>query len=615
MALRWRAANVTGNPLSERPNTSSGPVSKSFEKPSFDKRVSRDDLALTLKSQMRGNVLAHHIPVRGRLPSPETSPKTESLTRTTVVRMATPESLGEGDAAPIAIGMALGSPSQDVDFPPTSWKGTRTMTTTNEIPQPPEDLQSRPKARKWGLFGRSKSKRGRPENATQRSMTEPPRASNASITSSKGSMAGFHRHGQMDPEAKKMHKHKPFVTRSQTEPVMAKQHEDWEARMSRKNSTKSARGELKTQGPEILLPPTVPPVPQLIGPFLDVEIPSVKMERYSIMFGNVLKQPNQASSLLARRQATLDRLKTINDQITQERGAELPRPRRATSPQPRASPAFSLFPTSSGGPKSSSTPQGPSPRLRSSTSPAMMHSPAKAVFEEVSMPLTARAMQVKQPHRDSKVIPRPRQPGQLVSRFSKQPAPRQLPSRLSPIKQPSPFTPDTSSLTTESPENTDDEDDELHIRDQLRPVVPEPDWQMVTPLAPAPSSSPKPTRKPATIAPVTPPDPTPNKPAEAEVDPDEALQNAVEISIARQISVSRQQRKMLLPLQELSRRKRNMSHPGQPTVDSAVSVGEDERLSETKTATPIIVHPGKLGDDPRIKHVHRKSERAILEGP
>jgi hypothetical protein len=40
------------------------------------------------------------------------------------------------------------------------------------------------------------------------------------------------------------------------------------------------------------------------------------MERYSIMFGSVLQKPtNTSSSLLTRRQATLDKLKTVNEAL------------------------------------------------------------------------------------------------------------------------------------------------------------------------------------------------------------------------------------------------------------------------------------------------------------
>jgi hypothetical protein len=52
------------------------------------------------------------------------------------------------------------------------------------------------------------------------------------------------------------------------------------------------------------------------GQMLDVDIPSIQLERYSVMFGSVLQKPTStASSLLARRQATLDKLKTVNEAL------------------------------------------------------------------------------------------------------------------------------------------------------------------------------------------------------------------------------------------------------------------------------------------------------------
>lgn len=47
-------------------------------------------------------------------------------------------------------------------------------------------------------------------------------------------------------------------------------------------------------------------------PVLDVEIPSVKLERYSVMFGSLLEDHSSTPSLLARRQKNLDRLKPID---------------------------------------------------------------------------------------------------------------------------------------------------------------------------------------------------------------------------------------------------------------------------------------------------------------
>ncbi|KAL4814742.1 hypothetical protein BDW67DRAFT_83978 [Aspergillus spinulosporus] len=74
------------------------------------------------------------------------------------------------------------------------------------------------------------------------------------------------------------------------------------------------------------------------GCFLQVEIPQVEMERYSVMFGGLLN--NDRPSMLARRSKTLDNL-TIPDK---ESSPPLcPPRRRATSPS--VSPSFNLFPT------------------------------------------------------------------------------------------------------------------------------------------------------------------------------------------------------------------------------------------------------------------------------
>ncbi|MCJ1430985.1 hypothetical protein MMC27_000335 [Xylographa pallens] len=120
---------------------------------------------------------------------------------------------------------------------------------------------------------------------------------------------------------------------------------------------------------------------------LRVDIPDVSMDRYSIMFSQVLK-PEQPS-LMVRRQAQLERLKTIGDT------KPLPNPvqamanpsipiRRATSPSPRSmSPSFSLFPAPQISSKRVPSPLSlirPSPLHRSATAPGAL-SPARTAFE------------------------------------------------------------------------------------------------------------------------------------------------------------------------------------------------------------------------------------------
>ncbi|PGG97948.1 hypothetical protein GX51_07061 [Blastomyces parvus] len=75
---------------------------------------------------------------------------------------------------------------------------------------------------------------------------------------------------------------------------------------------------------------------------LNVEIPEVRLERYSVMFGSVLGNA-PSTTLLARRSKTLDMLKTHYEE--EEFGhTEMPLTRRATSPALTKSPTFTLFP-------------------------------------------------------------------------------------------------------------------------------------------------------------------------------------------------------------------------------------------------------------------------------
>lgn len=108
--------------------------------------------------------------------------------------------------------------------------------------------------------------------------------------------------------------------------------------------------------------------------------------------------------------------------------------------------------------------------------------------------------------------------------------------------------------------------------------------------------------------------PRPNsKPANKE----EALEDAAEVSIARQISISRQQRRFLEPLHERElRRARANQHI---KAASQISMdGGDKRLVETKTATPVFVHPERQlassSSSPAQQHMYRRSERVTIEG-
>lgn len=110
----------------------------------------------------------------------------------------------------------------------------------------------------------------------------------------------------------------------------------------------------------------------------------------------------------------------------------------------------------------------------------------------------------------------------------------------------------------------------------------------------------------------------------ADLDPADAaaLQNAVEVSIARQISISRQQRNLLRPL--------NTARPAVPNVravgplmggrrsplgvlngksPSPNRLSKDEPIKDTKSSTPTLVHRRGSPVDPQ----NRKSSWVVID--
>ncbi|GAD92853.1 conserved hypothetical protein [Paecilomyces variotii No. 5] len=125
-------------------------------------------------------------------------------------------------------------------------------------------------------------------------------------------------------------------------------------------------------------------------PFLHVDIPDVHMERYSIMFGNVLGN-DQSSRLLARRSKTLDNLSVPTEPSSMPERPNLPR-RRATSP-----PRSTAFPSLPAHPKarkyldSYTLSHGPSP-LSKIKAASMANSAEKLSLEDKDV-LSANALQ------------------------------------------------------------------------------------------------------------------------------------------------------------------------------------------------------------------------------
>ncbi|KAL8720411.1 MAG: hypothetical protein Q9225_002731 [Loekoesia sp. 1 TL-2023] len=240
------------------------------------------------------------------------------------------------------------------------------------------------------------------------------------------------------------------------------------------------------------------------GSLLQVEIPNVELERYSVMFSSLLHpsqqsnssrqtSPNRQPSLLARRKANLQELHTAPkaDFEPPWMHGELCLGNRAVSPN--KSPSFSLFPPSptAGGRKNHGAARERSPLQRTATAP----SPSKAKFDFSS---TAEQQDqviviVHTPPEQSK----PRQRSGSEDLFSRVPSQR-----------------------------TSSEDTFTTARASPAPSI----KSSSIPLIQSRNNSPQ------------------RRGSEAEKVLDlHTLQNAAEISIARQISISQRQRQLLVP--------------------------------------------------------------------
>lgn len=246
--------------ISERPNTSSGlRPAKPSENAVFDRRVSKDDLALgDVKSIGKAGYTSYHIPIRGKPPTPDSSPKSRSKNTEVHLRVSTPESIQEAsETGVIAIGMALGSPTATQTAIATPWhtqSPPAPWTVGPDIPSsPPPQPLTRSRSRRWALFGRSKSKRAKdPDGRPQRSLTD------ASASASKTRNALETANGQIQRhksaprpnEARKTPKHQPIIIRSQTEPMPASP----QMRPSEILAAESVPSLPKTQAPALTSP-------------------------------------------------------------------------------------------------------------------------------------------------------------------------------------------------------------------------------------------------------------------------------------------------------------------------------------------------------------------------
>lgn len=573
-----------------------------------------------------------HIPVRGSTITPEQSPHFPNSREALIpIRLPTPESITSGD---IPIGMALGSPVH-VPSEPSRWQAqfppaSPLTTEQSSFPSPAMSgtggsLQRKKTGRRklFGLFGGSKKNAGEEgsrglssvrrnshgSTATVSVLPNPPKTPTRSNT-------------QSDVRTPK---HKPLTLRSNTMPYNKGDTSD--------NTSKSSAAYQRQTNDGQPFPP-IPPVPRL-----EVRIPDTKMERYSVMFSDLLKENGKqepAASLLARRQATLERLKTINGnnggyELEPVQEDDRARPRRATSPQPQAhshpGPAFVAEPVHAS-PRLSVFPMPPTGRpnhpvgaqtaqfrpARANTSPARLPSPTQPTFDRrLKAPMERGTPNLEVPN-----------PFQMNPPESSRPSSRPQ-EPIYPTDTSFRFGPDQSALLLDSPTSMNSHE-EIIISQPFKPTLHEPQWQMVSPSTTNTSvftaSSGRRGRSPSGGSSST----HVTKPS-SEFDPqDAALQNAVEVSIARQISISRQQRNLLRPL---NTRRGTETKPGglnsagssmlgdsrSPigmTVVKAPSpsrLGKDEPIKETKSSTPTLVHRRGSPVDPQ----NRKSSWVVLE--
>jgi hypothetical protein len=308
-----RAATTT---IPDRPSTSGGVASSKHEDKAL-KRMSRDDLHFPPpKNTFRSGTTYYNFPVPGsRKPAmiPEETAEELEFRKYGYRDSLMADTLDSRDNE--EIGMALGSPSQGQN---TTWNNPTHVDTeaerkSNESSESRKNaaLPPKPKASKWKLFGGMFNKKPAQASTTfYKLQPEPTKEPNYVNFPSPPPSRGRRMNSERRPKEKK-----PDLPRSQTIPM------DFDfvkkdmlvTRIDGSGDDADVDEQLSrhdTKAPEIKLEG---------GPLLDVEIPTIRMERYSVMFGSLLNpQPTASTSaLLARRQATLDRLKSVNESIAE----------------------------------------------------------------------------------------------------------------------------------------------------------------------------------------------------------------------------------------------------------------------------------------------------------
>ncbi|EGR51749.1 uncharacterized protein TRIREDRAFT_103804 [Trichoderma reesei QM6a] len=303
-------------------------------------------------------------------------------------------------------------------------------------------------------------------------------------------------------------------------------------------------------------------------------------------------QESQRPSLPDRRQVKVDKLNLPAAKEYRDGSVpyEIVVPQRSTSPSPTGSSSVAVSAHDQAPPANNNLPPRVSSRARSNTTTAVANFPNPAMNKPQSQ-MRKRTSSVSTPSRAPQTLPADAEPmperrDRLISKFHRKES----------------LSDDTDDKVTHSTES---------LVSAPTHAPPQPRSILKKPTAPPP---PPPSNRSAEH--IAPPKQHQSKPSEAstirsetdEEGVEKALYEAVEISIARQISVSRQQRRLLVPLD------RSASRRGANSPDAAakINLGKNKRLVETKTAVPVLIHQAN-----RTNFSHggsRKSSRVVLEG-
>ncbi|PNY25030.1 Uncharacterized protein TCAP_05037 [Tolypocladium capitatum] len=561
VAAEEAPCDTSTSPITSRSGTASPPAegqradpvtgsNSSIGRQSPDPRAILRRLPSVAKVERKGGFMSYHKPIR-----PEPTPSNPPRERPATSRSSTDETQETGI---IAIGVALGSPTDMPDYRTIAWR-PQLMAGTGAYQIPSKEDSSKSKPRKWGVFGRSKSKRGKGSGAKQES--QPASASTGGLARTMSSAAALRSaqdngaqgaKGAFEPS-----RHKPNA-RPQTDPAtgarmnapMSIAREDNQERSSRKRRHMQGAARSSSES-------------RLGANFLDVEIPDVTMERYSVMFGHLLQ--HGSTSLLENRQTTQDRLEAIEEVEANMRQMQLGKPSwgEAMSPMHLA-------------PQKGGRSLGSSPRMRSNTSPAMLPSPpaSQSSFEGSETPrkrLGTRRIFESTCHDsgidEATATPEPIDRPKLISKFQQQP----------------------SSHQTNGPSATGERVPSMASDDKLQILVRSTSGHKITPStwnsAHPPLSKSTPRWGVSQDGERPHPSSLTTKSSAAslsEEDPEKSPMEMVEVSIARQVSVSRHQRAL-------------------PGTLQRGALG-NRRIDETKSSTPRQVNSRQDADSPKAMH-------------